>query len=357
MKGITRMKKNPHAVRLDSIIQFAKDGKFDALMISNPANIQALTNLVCDNATLLIRVGARQKVAVKFYTDFRYIPMVHRLAPWLQVEDIRKIKFNADRIGCEYSMPYAKMEELSAEHPKAEFIDITKALYRTRAIKSPYEIDLIRKAEQLNCEIFVAAQQQFVTGMTERDLARLIKHLMIDRGEGEAFETIVCVGKNAAECHHIPDDTTWTGKEAVLVDMGVRLNGYCSDLTRNILPRRPSAFYREIYKLVLQANRAAIAAAQPGMTCGELDAVARGIIEKAGYGKAFGHSLGHGVGVEIHELPTARKKDDTILAPGMVVTIEPGIYLEGKLGVRIEDMILITQDGCECLSEMAEKNI
>ena len=173
---------------------------------------------------------------------------------------------------------------------------------------------------------------------------------MIERGEGEAFETIVCVGKNAAECHHIPDDTVWDGEEPVLVDMGVKLNGYCSDMTRNILPAKKDKRYQEIYDAVLGANLAAIAAAKPGMKAGDLDKVARNYLKKLNLAKEFGHSLGHGVGIEIHEAPWVAAKRKEILKEGMVHSIEPGVYIEGELGVRIEDVVLLTKDGCEVLS-------
>ena len=216
-------------------------------------------------------------------------------------------------------------------------------------MKTPDEIAALRAAEKLNCEIWEAACGKFKAGMTERQMARIIQKLMIEKGEGEAFATIVCVGKNAAECHHEPDDTVWNGREPVLVDMGVKLGGVCSDLTRNRVPRA-SRLYRQVYQLVLEANLAAIAAAKPGMTGKALDKIARDVIRKGGFGKCFGHSLGHGVGYEIHEAPYASKKGDMVLRPGMLVTIEPGIYLEDNLGVRIEDLILITETGCEVLS-------
>jgi Xaa-Pro aminopeptidase len=186
-------------------------------------------------------------------------------------------------------------------------------------------------------------------------MARVIQKMMIERGEGEAFPTIVCVGKNAAECHHEPDDTVWNGREPVLVDMGVKFGGVCSDMTRNLVAR-PSKLYKKVYSLVLEANRAAIAAARPGMAGETLDRVARDVIRKGGFGKCFGHSLGHGVGYEVHEAPAVAKgkKGKMVLKPGMLVTIEPGIYLEGNLGVRIEDLILITETGCEVLSHAAK---
>ena len=211
-------------------------------------------------------------------------------------------------------------------------------------MKTLPEIAKITEAVALNDEIWSLARKEIRPGMTEKDIQRVIRGFMNALGDGEAFETIVCAGANAAECHHVPDDTVWRRGEPLLVDMGVKLGGVCSDMTRCVRGR--GADYRKVYDVVLEANLAAIAAARPGMTCGALDKVARDVIRKAGYGKAFGHSLGHGVGYEIHEEPTARAKSKTVLEPGMFVTIEPGIYLEGKLGVRIEDLALITPDGC-----------
>ena len=209
----------------------------------------------------------------------------------------------------------------------------------------------IAAAEALNDEIWARAQKDIRPNMTEKDIQRVIRAWMNALGDGEAFETIVCAGANAAECHHVPDGTVWRKGEPLLVDMGVKLDGVCSDMTRCLKPSRsPDPEYDRVYDIVLEANRAAIAAVRPGMTTGALDKVARDIIRKAGYAKAFGHSLGHGVGYEIHELPMARPKDGTVLEPGMLVTIEPGIYLEGRLGVRIEDLVLITTTGCEVLS-------
>jgi len=136
--------------------------------------------------------------------------------------------------------------------------------------------------------------------------------------------------------------------------MGVRLDGYCSDMTRNIVPRQAGKRYREVYDAVLGANMAAIEALKPGMTAGALDKVARDYLTKRGLGKAFGHSLGHGVGIEIHEAPWAAKKQKMVLKPGMSVTIEPGAYLENELGVRIEDLVLVTEEGCETISHSSK---
>ena len=365
-------------MRTEELEKIARKRKLDLVLVADQANIRALTGINCDNAILALEIGRVGQVGrVGLYTDFRYIPMVHRVAPKLKCLDIKR--FGASRrgagtsrprrIGYESSISHARFLEWQKKFPKAKFVDISKDLAAIRAVKTPDEIAALRAAEKLTCEIWEAARGKFKAGMTERQMARIIQKLMIEKGEGEAFATIVCVGKNAAECHHEPDDTVWNGREPVLVDMGVKLNGVCSDLTRNLVPGflepskpseppkhpKPPKLYRQVYSLVLKANLAAIAAAKPGMTGKALDKVARDVIRKGGFGKCFGHSLGHGVGYEIHEAPYASKKGDMVLKPGMLVTIEPGIYLEDNLGVRIEDLILITDTGCEVLSSSASK--
>ena len=353
------MKKNPFAARLAAFAGVLREKQLDAAVVFNQANVRSLTGIDCDNACLLVKADG----TVVFHTDFRYVPMVHRVAPWLKVDDIKKVggarPFRSGRakllkMGYESSITHARFMQLEKAFPGATFADIDANVKELRAVKTADELAKLRAAEALNDAIWSEAQKKFKPGMTEKDMARVIQHLMIERGDGEAFETIVCVGKNAAECHHVPDDTVWNGREPVLVDMGVKLDGYCSDMTRNLVPARPSKLYKKVYGLVLEANRRAIAAAKPGMTAGALDKVARDFLTQEGFGKAFGHSLGHGVGIEIHEAPWAARKQKMVLRPGMSVTIEPGLYLEGNLGVRIEDLVLITETGCEVISHSAK---
>ena len=346
-------------MRTTELLKIARRRKLDLTLVAGQANVRALTGINCDNAILVSSLASPV-----LYTDFRYIPMVHRVAPKLTVKDIRGFgsvrtrdaRRKTRRVGYESSISHARFLGWEKKFPQATFVDIAGDLAAMRAVKTPDEIAALRAAEKLNCEIWAEASGEFKAGMTERQMARIIRKLMIERGDGEAFETIVCVGANAAECHHAPDETVWNGREPVLVDMGVKLNGFCSDLTRNLVPAgaRRTRLYRQVYELVLTANLAAIAAAKPGMTGKALDKVARDVICKGGFGKCFGHSLGHGVGYEIHEAPYASRKSDTVLKPGMLVTIEPGVYLEDNLGVRIEDLVLITETGCEVLSDSAK---
>ena len=346
---------NPFDERLTALAQRARRRRLDAILLFGEANIRAVTDVTCDNGCLVVQPGA----APVFITDFRYVPMAHRVAPWLKTVQLRRGQSFAQaakrllprgvrRLGYEGSVPASRYLSLEKTFRRAALVDISEDILALRAVKTLPEIAKVTEAVALNDEIWSLARKEIRPGMTEKDIQRVIRGFMNALGDGEAFETIVCAGANAAECHHMPDDTVWRRGAPLLVDMGVKLDGVCSDMTRCVRGR--DADYRKVYSIVLEANKAAIAAAKPGMTCGKLDKVARDVIRKAGYGKAFGHSLGHGVGYEIHEEPTARAKSKTVLEPGMFVTIEPGIYLEGKLGVRIEDLVLITPDGCRVVT-------
>lgn len=352
---------NPFADRMSALAAKLKRRRIAFALVYGEANQKGLVGFGCDNGCLVV-FAADVGRAAEFYTDFRYIPAARREAPWIKTADFsrfdrkrllslcvsgRKTGNSARtrlRIGYEGAIPASRYLELAKAFSGCTPVDIEKDLLLLRAVKTPAEIAKIAAAAALNDEIWRIVLEEIAPGMTEKEIQRLIRAYMNQLGDGEAFETIVCVGSNAAECHHVPDDTVWREGEALLVDMGVKLDGYCSDMTRCVNSRG------KIHSLVLKANRAAVAAVRPGITGKKLDAVARKIISKAGYGKYFGHALGHGVGLEVHEAPVASKRSDSVLAPGMIVTIEPGIYIEGEIGVRIEDLVLVTADGHEVLT-------
>jgi len=356
---------NPFADRYRAFCGRLKKRRIGVALLFGQKNILSMTGIDCDNACLLCPADG----APVLFTDFRYVPAVRRVAPWLKCVEIkRKVKFPDAakkymaanhiavpmRLGYEGSIAASRYIALTKRFPKAKLMDVEGVALDLRAVKTAEEIVRLAAAEKLNDDIWSMARKEFKHGMTEKQIQRIIRGYMNALGDGEAFETIVCAGANAAECHHVPDDTVWEKGEPLLVDMGVKLDGVCSDMTRNIVPRKPTPDYSRIYSIVLEANNAAIAAVRPGVTAGSVDKVARTIIRKAGYGKAFGHSLGHGVGYDVHERPTARSGDKTILKPGMLVTIEPGVYLPDKLGVRIEDLVLVTESGAEVLSHSAK---
>jgi len=199
-------------------------------------------------------------------------------------------------------------------------------------------------------EAFARVLPQIRPGMTEWDIRVALRGVMDQVSQGEAFDTIVCAGANASRCHHHPSLRPLRRGQELLIDMGVKVEGYCSDMTRVVFFGPPSPKLREIYRIVLAANRRAIAGVRAGMTSHAADRLARHVIEKAGYGKFFGHSLGHGLGLQVHDPGSLRAGGKELLPEGMVVTIEPGIYLPGVGGVRIEDVVVLRAKGCEVLT-------
>ncbi|MFP4502197.1 MAG: M24 family metallopeptidase [Candidatus Hydrogenedentota bacterium] len=229
---------------------------------------------------------------------------------------------------------------------------------RMRRVKSPGEIGRIRGAAALADGVLADVIDGLRTGVAERDVAARIEYEFKRRGAaGASFDTITLFGARSSLPHGMPGEHTLAPGDVVLIDCGCRKDGYCSDLTRTCaFATIPGAWFEEIYELTLTAQQIALEAIRPGLSCRELDAIARDLIAEAGYGGRFGHGLGHGVGIEIHEAPRLNKESDAVLEAGMVVTIEPGIYLPGQGGVRIEDLVVVTESGCELLSK-SPKNL
>jgi Xaa-Pro aminopeptidase len=222
-----------------------------------------------------------------------------------------------------------------------------------RAIKEEDEIAAIRRAAELTDRAMAHALSLARPGMREKELAWAIESFMREQGaDGTAFEIIVGSGRNSALPHYSPGLDTLALDQPIVIDMGAKIDDYNADLTRTMaLGPAADPEYERVWHLVHAANEAVVAALRPGMTGREADAIARELITAAGYGDAFGHGLGHGVGLDIHELPRlGPAADDTPLAVGMVLTIEPGIYLPGRFGVRLEDLAVVREDGVELLS-------
>jgi Xaa-Pro aminopeptidase len=294
-------------------------------------------------------------------TDFRYLIAARRALGWMPCGDcgrgdeakriLRRATRSWRRAGFEGALTVAAHTAQQQALPRiAEWTDVDSLITRQRAIKSPAEQAALRRAIRANDRLFERVLRGVRPGQTERDIRKAVRREADMLGDGDAFDPVVCVGANGAECHHVPGDDPWLPGQPLLLDAGLKLGGYCSDLTRTVCCGRPSARFREIHALVARAQRAAIRRLKPGMTGAEVDALARDVIDRAGHGAAFGHSLGHGIGLEVHEAPAFAASCKTVIRPGMVVTVEPGIYLPGELGVRIEDVVLITPTGCEVLS-------
>ena len=235
---------------------------------------------------------------------------------------------------------------------KGRMTPVSDLVLLLRSVKSPEEIEAIRAASLLAEGVFTDLTEELHAGITERELAAEFEYEFRSRGaEGASFDTIALFGPRSSLPHGKPGDKPLEPGDIVLLDFGCRLNGYCSDLTRTgVFGTMPGSWFKPVYDLVLHAQRCALEAVRPGVRCHQVDAIARDLIAAAGHGSHFGHGLGHGVGIEIHEGPRLRRDSDVLLEEGMIVTVEPGIYLPGQGGVRIEDLVVVTKDGCERLS-------
>lgn len=294
-----------------------------------------------------------------FIVDFRLYFMAKKAMPFVNcilkkngTDHIKKLTSKWKQCGIENSGSAYSRESLKARMPWIEtWKAVDPVINEQRYVKSRAEIAVMRRAIAANDTLYSWVLPQIRPGMSEWEIKMLFRYGTDKFGQGEAFDTIACAGANGAECHHEPGTDILEKGMPLLMDFGVKLDNYCSDMTRCVSFGKPSKLYEKIFKIVLDANRMAVAAAKPGMTGEEVDAIARRHIAKHGYGDAFGHSLGHSVGMFIHEGPNFSPRDNRVIKPGMIITVEPGIYLPGKLGVRIEDVVLITRTGCECLSQ------
>ena len=225
-------------------------------------------------------------------------------------------------------------------------------LSRLRMVKSPDEIAKIRAASNLAEGVLFDLLNELGEGVTEREIAARFEYEFKMAGAtGPSFSPIVLFGSRSSLPHGVPSGRALQKGDIVLLDFGCILDSYCSDLTRTyVYGTIPGSWFEEIYAVTLKAQLAGLAAIRPGASCRDVDAAAREIIRAAGYGDYFGHGLGHGVGLEIHESPRLNVQSEAVLEPGMIVTCEPGIYLPGKGGVRIEDLIAVTDDGCDVLT-------
>lgn len=342
-----------------------KSLNLDAILLTAAPDLAYLSNFTGDDSVGIIT--AKDFVLV---TDFRYQEQAALEAGWLKIV-IREGKMSVElanalaaakvkRVGFEansatFGEIHAIDKALQEKGAKSvELVPLENILVNIRKVKDDNEIDLIRKSVAIAEESFTAIQDEIKAGQTENYLAGLMVLELRSRGASDSsFPVIVAAGANSSLPHYRPGETTVMRDKPVLIDWGAIYKGYCSDLTRTLMIGRVSSQMKTIYQTVLNAQLAAIEFLRPGVTTHQADRVARQVIEKAGFGKYFGHGLGHGIGRQIHELPALRKTgQDEELTPGMVITVEPGIYLPGEGGVRIEDDVLITHSGCEVLSSL-----
>ncbi|MCX7750687.1 MAG: Xaa-Pro peptidase family protein [Candidatus Bipolaricaulota bacterium] len=329
---------------------------------SDRPNLRYLTGFTGSFGILL--VGER----TVFATDSRYteqagketgLPVEEvkgRWLPWLG-ERLKSLGLRRVGIGAHRTSLFV-YQELSRLAAGVELVPERGLVEDLRRVKGEDEIGRISAAAELTDAGLRWAIEHLQPGRTEREVALDLEVWYRKNGaEGVAFELIVASGPGSAMPHYRPGNRRITRGDVVLFDVGVQLDGYCSDLTRVVAVGDPGPTVREVYELVLAANRAGLAAVRAGAAGKDVDAAAREVIAKAGYGDRFGHGLGHGVGLEVHEAPAVGPASEDTLAPGNVVTIEPGVYLPGKFGVRIEDLVVVTEGGNRVLSRFPKDEL
>lgn len=338
-----------------------KAQKADAKLITNKTNVRYLSNFTGSSGFMLL--AGRTKY---LFTDFRYIERAKNSIPkdikliditrlWRNREELKKHwqgtlkKHKIKVLGVEESdLTVARYRNYKKLSPGIKFTDISGELEKEREIKNEAELKLIRKSQQINEKVFLEIKKIIDKRplVTEAELAWKIKEMGHQYGaEDVSFDPIVAFGAHSALPHHEPGTATLKKNDIVLIDMGMKFHGYCSDMTRSILPPKPSKKQQEVYNLVLEAQENAIKNIKAGITGAKADALSRELIDQAGYGEQYGHAGGHGIGLDIHESPALSAGYKERILANTVITIEPGIYLTGEFGVRIEDMILVTKDG------------
>ncbi len=352
-----------HVERQERLLAVLAEQDLAALVVTDAANVRYLTGYVGSNGIAVLGPGGRVLV-----TDSRYAVSAREQVRGAEVvvgaRDLLGLVASSTAevaaggaVGVEAEdLTVARFERLTALLEGAPVTTTRGVVEELRQIKDADEVSAMREAAAVVDRALAGVLERGIVGRTERAVAFSLHEAMLTEGaQGPSFGIIVASGPRGARPHHVPGADPIPAGALVVIDMGAVVDGYCSDMTRTVATGTPSGRLQEIYAICLDAQEAALAAVAPGMTGAELDAVARARIAAAGYGDAFGHGLGHGVGLVIHERPGVRSESGDVLLAGMAITIEPGIYIEGEGGVRIEDLIVLREEGYELLSHTSKE--
>ena len=344
-----------------------KRKRADAFLITQPENRRYLSGYTASDLSIVESSGVLLVPAKRtpvLLTDSRYYLQAEKEAAGFEIVSarssllgalkellpkmgIRRLLFESHYLLHETAL---KLIDLGKKQG-VTMIPVSSIVEKLRTTKSAAEIEMIRQSVHLNEIVFKEVYQNLAVGQTERAVAVAIESAMMSKGaEGVAFPTIVAAGPNAAVPHAVPTDRAIKEGETVIIDMGLKLNGYCSDMTRTVVLGEPGKRIKEIIRLTRKAQLAALKTIRAGILAKEADRAARKIITDAGFGNNFGHGLGHGVGLAVHEMPFLNRTRRGKLQPGMVVTVEPGIYIPGWGGVRLENMVVVEREGCSLIN-------
>jgi len=352
--------------RIGRVAEYLVENGFDGVICTNPESVFYLTNapFVTGSAGKALYISKDGKASLVVSSlDYEEACDRSEGAEIVKIglgeplfEGLRKVAGGAEKVGFEDD--FVTVRSYGALKKQFSLAEIGTAIEKMREVKDPEELERIEAALGASDRAAAKTISNLRDGMTEIEAASELEyHMRREGGESLAFETIVASGPRAVYPHGMPSKRRASGGEAVVFDFGVKASGYCSDTTRTFFFGQPRDEMVKVYDIVLEAQNAAISAARAGITGKELDGVARAVIEGQGYGKFFVHGTGHGVGIAVHEGPSVNSRNDGQLVPGNVVTIEPGIYIPKVGGVRIEDMIVITEGGNRNLTRFRKDRI
>lgn len=336
-------------MRLEFIRKIISQDGLDAFLVTAMSNVRYLTGfsgsfgicLISHNKNIFFTDGRYKIQAEKEVHDWDIVADPSKLIEALK--GFGKIGLEGKHVTCSY------LEKLKVEVPKAAFVTTNDVVEKLRIIKDQSELKVIKEAISIAQEAYLSWLPSLKEGAEEKKLALELEIALQERGDDISFKAIVASGLRSAMPHAKPSSKKIENGDMVVVDFGVKYKGYCSDTTRTIIVGRFDEG-QEIFNIVKGAQEEVIKHARPGMSCGDVDALARGYIEKAGWGESFSHGTGHGVGLDIHENPTIGKDRSDLIEEGMVFTVEPGIYHPELGGVRIEDMVYVRENGLEVLT-------
>ncbi|ABR49466.1 peptidase M24 [Alkaliphilus metalliredigens QYMF] len=351
-----------HQNRLDKLLKNMRDASIPQLILSDPNAIFYLTGK-------WIHPGERM-LALYLNVSNQHLIFINELFPVHEELGIDKVWFKDTddpiqllaqyiqphtTIGVDKSWPAMFLLDLMKYKKESTFVNGSSLIDTIRMTKDKHEIRLMREASKTNDFTMTGIINLISEHTTEKKMTQLVNNIYEElETEGPSFSPIIAYGANGADPHHSPDHSQLKKGDSIIIDIGCRMDSYCSDMTRTVFYRAVSPKAKEVYHIVKEANRRAISAVKPGVKFCDIDSAARDYIESKGYGEYFTHRTGHSIGLEVHDYGDVSAINTDTVAPGMIFSIEPGIYLPGEFGVRIEDLVLVTKSGCEVLNQFSK---
>lgn len=352
--------------RIQTLTKTLQQENIDNILVSDPASIRYLLGYETEpgERLLLLAVASNGKLSLYLNKLFPFYDIPVQLTDSIEVlaysDGEPVIQTIAERliegnVGIDKLWPSHFLLDLMALQPHRQYQKGSYVVDDMRAIKSEQEQAIMKEASRLNDFAMEKIINQLHQGLNEKEMVQELSNIYVElECDGFSFEPIIAYGPNGADPHHLTSSDVPTIGQTVVIDIGSRWNGYCSDMTRTAFYGQPDELSLELYQIVRQANEAAIATVKPGVLFSEVDKAARQVIEKAGYGDYFTHRTGHFIGLEVHEAGDVSAHNHASLKVGQIFSIEPGLYLPGHLGIRIEDLVLVTEEGCDVLNHFTK---